>query len=162
MCLQRLILCTMTQDMIKIRKAELADHAAIVAHNQAMAWETEERQLPQETVEAGVMAVLKDPNKGFYLVAEREGEVIGNLMITYEWSDWRNGWMWWFQSVYVKDAFRGKKVFAQLYAATMQMAQSAEAKELRLYVEKTNLCAQAVYKALGMEASHYDMWEVVV
>ena len=147
---------------MKIRRANLEDHKSIVAHNQAMAMETENRRLDADKIEPGVAAVLNDPNKGFYLVAEENGNVIGSLMVTYEWSDWRNGMMWWFQSVYVLPEGRGKGIFKAMYNEVMTLAKAADAKELRLYVEKENVNAQKVYAALGMRVSHYDMWEVEV
>ena len=145
-----------------IRKAQLSDLARLVEHNQMMAQETEDRTLDHDTLKAGLQAVLHDPNKGFYLVAEDNGAVIANLMITFEWSDWRNGQMWWFQSVFVRPEARGQGVFARMYAHVLDMAKAEGVKELRLYVEKTNVRAQEVYRRLGMEASHYDMWEVEV
>ena len=147
---------------MNIRRASLQDHRSIVAHNQAMAMETENRRLDAEKIEPGVMAVLQDSNKGFYLVAEDAGNIVGSLMVTNEWSDWRNGMMWWFQSVYVLPEGRGKGVFKLLYNEVMRLAKEADVKELRLYVEKENVAAQKVYAALGMQLSHYDMWEVVV
>lgn len=150
------------ENEMKIRRASVQDHQNIVAHNQAMAMETENRILESDKIEPGVAAVLNDSNKGFYLVAEENEKVIGSLMVTFEWSDWRNGIMWWFQSVYVSPEARGKGVFKALYQEVMQMAKAADAKELRLYVEKENIAAQKVYAALGMQLSHYDMWEVKV
>lgn len=145
-----------------IRKAKAADKAILADHNQAMARETEDRELNRETIEAGLASVLGDPSKGFYLVAEWDGQIVGNLMVTIEWSDWRNAPMWWFQSVYIRPEHRGKGLFSKMYREVMSAAKAAGAKELRLYVEKTNVHAQKVYEALGMAESHYLMYEVVV
>lgn len=145
-----------------IRPATAADFAVLVASNQAMALETENRQLDNDILSGGVQNLLQDPHKGFYLVAELQGQVVGNLMITTEWSDWRNGDMWWFQSVFVHTAHRGKGIFKALYLHVMALAKERGVKELRLYVERDNLVAQKVYASLGMQKSHYDMWEVGV
>ncbi len=145
-----------------IRNAELKDLPRLADHNQAMARETEDRELSREVLEAGLQEVLTHPEKGFYLVMEHEGEVVANLMVTIEWSDWRNAPMWWFQSVYVRPEHRGKGLFGQMYHEVMFQARAAGVKELRLYVEKTNTRAQRVYEKLGMEESHYLMYEVPV
>lgn len=145
-----------------IRPATTQDHAALVANNQAMAWETESRHLDDAVLSAGVRALLDDPRKGFYLVAEAEGQIVGSLMVTSEWSDWRNGEMWWFQSVYVLPAWRKHGVFKAMYAEVMRLARAGGARELRLYVERDNHVAQRTYAAMGMAHSHYDMWEVTV
>lgn len=147
---------------MKIREATPQDAALIAQFNQKMARETEGRELPDEIIQPGVRAVLEDKNKGFYLVAEEGEKVMGGLMITYEWSDWRNGPMWWFQSVFVVPEARGKGVFKQMYHHVMALAKQNGVKELRLYVEKENERAQAVYEKLGMTESHYYMYEVAV
>ncbi|MFN8394348.1 MAG: GNAT family N-acetyltransferase [Bacteroidia bacterium] len=145
---------------ITVRPATMDDHALIVANNQAMAMETENRRLEDAIVQAGVRNLLLDSSKGFYLVAEWEGRPVGNLMITREWSDWRNGDMWWFQSVYLKPEGRGKGVFSAMFRTVEDMARAEGVKELRLYVERDNHSAQKVYSKLGMKHSHYDMWEM--
>lgn len=147
---------------ITVRTATLEDHAFIVANNQAMAMETENRRLEDSVVEAGVRNLLMDKTKGFYLVAEWEGQLVGNLMVTSEWSDWRNGDMWWFQSVYLRPEGRGKGVFSAMFRTVESMARAQGVKELRLYVERDNHSAQQVYSKLGMVHSHYDMWEMVL
>ena len=147
---------------IEIRPASLSDLAVLVANNQAMAMETEDRMLDDETLRNGVRRLLEDSSKGFYLVAEIEGQIVGNLMITSEWSDWRNGEMWWFQSVYVDADHRGAGIFKALYHHVYQLAKTSGAKELRLYVEHDNVVAQKVYASMGMQKSHYEMWEVIV
>lgn len=150
------------KSQITIRPATKADFTVLVANNQAMAMETENRQLDNQILSGGVQNLLDDPNKGFYIVAEENGQVVGNLMITKEWSDWRNGDMWWFQSVFVHPEHRGKGIFKALYQHVMALAKENGIKELRLYVEHDNVVAQKVYAALGMAKSHYDMWEVGV
>ena len=144
-----------------IRTAAKADAPSIAAHNIAMAQETEDRPLDPNIVGPGVAAVFEDPSRGFYLVIEDEGKVIANLMITYEWSDWRNGNMWWFQSVYVQPAYRGKSLFSMMYDKIMEMAREQEIKEVRLYVEHENNHAQKVYEKKGMKKSYYYMYEVL-
>ncbi len=126
-----------------------------------MALETEHTSLDRSRLRAGVEALLADPAKGFYLVAESDGEVVGQLMITYEWSDWRNGTFWWIQSVYVAPAHRGRGVFKALYRRVEELAsQNGGVCGLRLYVERQNDRAKAVYEGLGMAATHYQMMEV--
>jgi GNAT superfamily N-acetyltransferase len=147
---------------IIIREATGSDLQVLIDNNQAMAWETESRHLDPATLRLGVSGLLGDRSKGFYLIAEADGEVAGSLMITSEWSDWRNGEMWWFQSVYVLPAFRSQGVFKALFRHVQALAAERGAKELRLYVERENLQAQKVYAAMGMTHSHYDMWEIGV
>jgi ribosomal protein S18 acetylase RimI-like enzyme len=147
---------------LSIRAARPADLPDLAAWNVAMAWETEHRQLDHDTVQRGVAAVFEQPRRGFYLVCERDGVAVGSLMVTYEWSDWRNGDFWWIQSVYVcPDARRGG-VFRALYAAVLQRATTAAAVGVRLYVETENRRAQATYEGLGMEACHYAMYEAML
>ena len=148
--------------MIHIRPATHADLDILQSNNLAMAMETEGRALDPQVLRAGLAHVLSDPSKGFYIVAEENGQAVGNLMVTVEWSDWRNAPMWWFQSVYVLPEARSKGVFAQMYAHVHARAQAEGVKELRLYVEKENVRAQKVYAALGMAESHYLMYEVVI
>lgn len=143
-----------------LRKASLSDIPVLTQANVAMALETEDLSLDPEVVAKGVEAVLQDASKGFYLIAEQDGEPAGNLMVTYEWSDWRNAQMWWFQSVYVQPSFRGQRLFTKMYNHIKSMAEESGAKELRLYVDKGNVNAQKVYEKLGMEECHYYMYEV--
>ena len=145
-----------------IRNAGIHDVAVLADHNQAMAVETEDRHLNREIIEAGLQEVLSHPEKGFYMVAEAEGQIVANLMITVEWSDWRNAPMWWFQSVYVRPEHRQQGVFKLMYQEVMDQARNQGVKELRLYVEKSNVRAQKVYEQLGMAESHYLMYEVEV
>jgi ribosomal protein S18 acetylase RimI-like enzyme len=145
---------------IKIRVAEKSDLASLVTFNQLMAWETEQKTLDESILCKGVAALIADHNKGFYLVAEQDKKVLGSLMVTSEWSDWRNGVFWWVQSVYISPDFRRQGVYAQLYAEVKILAeQQQNICGFRLYVEKENLIAQKTYESLGMEQSHYLMYE---
>jgi GNAT superfamily N-acetyltransferase len=145
--------------MITIRKAKPADARAIIYFQVNMAWETEEIKLVPETVTNGVIAVFDDPSRGQYYVAENEGYVIASLLITYEWSDWRNCNVWWFQSVYVAPEFRRKGVFRKMYSYIRQLAEEQDIAGLRLYVETKNSMAQKTYEALGMSSEHYSFYE---
>lgn len=148
---------------MNIRIAKPEDAAALVNFNQAMALETEGKQLDSQILESGVTAVFQDEKKGFYVVAESADEIVGGLMITFEWSDWRNSWFWWIQSVYVLPKFRGRGVYRRLYEFVIAEAESKKnVCGFRLYVEKENIAAQDVYKKLGMERSHYLMFEITV
>lgn len=146
---------------IKIRIAEKQDASALVEFNQAMALETEGKRLETEVLTKGVEAVFNDEKKGVYIVAENlKGEIIGGLMITFEWSDWRNKWFWWIQSVYILPAGRGKKIYSKLYDfAKTKAREQGNVCGFRLYVEQENSHAQKVYEKVGMDASHYLMYE---
>lgn len=143
-----------------IREATLADAATIAANNSKMAMETEGRSLAPDVAGPGVAALLKDPQMGRYWVAEAEGQTVGQLMVTYEWSDWRNGMLWWIQSVYVDPGYRRRGVFSALYRHVESLA-SAESRVcgIRLYVEKENRRAQQTYAALGMTNPNYVVME---
>ena len=144
-----------------IRKGELRDARLITAFNVAMAQETEHRQLDPERVLAGVKAILKDPHKGFFLLAERNSRIVGQLMITFEWSDWRNGNFWWIQSVYVAPDQRGLGIFSDLYRHVGDLARlRKDVAGLRLYVEKNNDRARRIYENLGMSESFYALYEL--
>ncbi|MBM3794810.1 MAG: GNAT family N-acetyltransferase [Acidobacteria bacterium] len=148
---------------LSIRRATPADAEVIVRFNQAMARETEHLELDSARVEPGVAAVLEDASKGLYWLAidEASGAVVGQLMITYEWSDWRNGVFWWIQSVYVDPAARGQGVYRALYDhVKAEAASSGGVCGIRLYVERENRRAQAVYEKQGMRATDYLMYEV--
>jgi GNAT superfamily N-acetyltransferase len=125
-----------------------------------MAVETENKTLDPAVLGAGVQAVLDEPERGFYLIAEREGEAVGSLLVTYEWSDWRNGDFFWIQSVYVSPDARRTGVFRALYAGVEQRARDAGAVGLRLYVEHENTRAQQTYEGLGMQRCNYHMYEI--
>ena len=125
-----------------------------------MAWETERRRLKPATVRRGVAALIRSAAKGIYFVAVEKGEVIGQLLITYEWSDWRNGNFWWIQSVYVREDFRGHGVFRALFEYVQKLAKKRrDVCGLRLYVEAHNAGAQKTYSRLGMSKTHYEMFE---
>lgn len=145
--------------MLTVRLATLADLDTLVDGNAAMALDTENLQLDRETLRAGVEAVLTGRAPGQFSVAELDGRVVGQLLVTYEWSDWRNRPVWWIQSVHVAADARRLGVFRALYAHTRQAANAAGAAGLRLYVDTTNTRAQAVYSALGMNGGHYQVFE---
>lgn len=146
--------------MITYRDAVPADANTILDFQIAMALETEDVTLPREVTEQGIHAVFADPSKGRYFVAEEEGVVIASLMITYEWSDWRNGTVWWIQSVYVKPEARKRGIYAGLYEHVKAMVEQEPAiRGIRLYVDNRNKPAQEVYARLGMEGEHYRVFE---
>lgn len=145
---------------MKIRRAAAEDVPALIQFNQAMALETEGKRLDTETLTKGVGAVFDDASKGFYVVAEDDGGIVGGLMVTYEWSDWRNNWFWWIQSVYVLPDARGKRVYSLMYEFVKETARDVGGVcGFRLYVEKANTHAQKVYERVGMEESVYLMYE---
>jgi GNAT superfamily N-acetyltransferase len=148
---------------MNIRTANFEDVSSLVEFNQAMALETEGKRLDTQILQSGVQAVLHDEEKGFYAVAESDGRIVGGLMVTFEWSDWRDNWFWWIQSVYILPEFRGKKIYRQLYDFVKQNAEErGDVCGFRLYVEKENTNAQKVYEKCGMEASHYLMYEEMI
>jgi GNAT superfamily N-acetyltransferase len=142
---------------ITIRAATIADIPFLVECNAAMARETEHRTLDRGVLTHGTQAVFDDARRGFYLVAERDGAPAACLLTTYEWSDWRNGDWWWFQSVYVMPEHRRHGVFRALYAEVERRARAAGAVGLRLYVERDNARARQTYASLGMEEEPYRM-----
>jgi ribosomal protein S18 acetylase RimI-like enzyme len=145
---------------IEIRRAVPQDVPVLVKFNQLMAMETEGKELDTPTLTSGVNALFSDPFKGFYIVAEIEGEIAGQLMITYECSDWRNGNFWWIQSVYVAETFRKQHVFTTMYRYIENIARSnGQCCGIRLYVETNNLIAQEVYYKMGMHKTHYYLLE---
>lgn len=145
---------------IHVRAARADDRDTLAAFNAAMALETEHKALDPAVLSAGVAAVLAESKRGFYLVAECDGIVAGCLMITFEWSDWRNGDWWWLQSVYIAPEYRRHGVFRALYAQVERMAAArADVVGVRLYVERDNTHAQQTYTALGMQDAGYRMFE---
>ena len=145
---------------IKVRHATAAESVRIADFNRAMAMETEGLALDEKTVASGVVALMGHPDRGFYLVAEVDGAVAGCLLITYEWSDWRNKMFWWIQSVYVKPEMRGTHVYSALDDKVRELAAEAgNVCGLRLYVHKGNSRAQEVYRNLGMEETAYIVYE---
>lgn len=150
----------MTEQVIRRGRPEDAD--AIAEFQVIMAMETENKKLVSENVLTAVKAVFEDDSKGFYLVCEISGQVVGSLLITYEWSDWRNTNMWYIQSVFVDKEFRGRGIFKSLYHKVVELAKEQGVKVVRLYVETENERAQKVYESLGMKRMPYYMYDVNV
>ncbi len=153
-----------TSAHIFVRLGTVADLETIISFSMAMAWETERRLLDHHRLRQGILAVLNNPEHGFFLVAECAngipGHIIGQLMITYEWSDWRNGVFWWVQSVYVDPSWRRQGVYRLLHQSIIQQAQNSEKVcGVRLYVEHRNRAAQSVYRQVGMSPSGYVVFE---
>ena len=145
---------------ITVRPARLSDLDILVRFSAAMAEETEGRKLDLERLRQGTAAVLASTERGEYLVAETGAAVIGQLLITYEWSDWRNGTFWWIQSVYVEPTMRRQGIFRTLHDYVLQEAQRrADVCGIRLYVEKDNAGARAAYSRLGMLLTAYQVYE---
>lgn len=145
---------------IAYREATPDDAESIIEFQLAMARETEELRLDREILTRGVHAVFADPSLGRYFVAEGDGRVVASLMITYEWSDWRSGMVWWIQSVYVTPEFRRRGIYAGLYQHVRAMVEAEPAiRGIRLYVDNRNKPAQEVYARLGMEGEHYRVFE---
>jgi GNAT superfamily N-acetyltransferase len=153
------MLKAMNDRRLSVRAAGVGDLEALVAANVALAEETEHVRLDVDTLRQGILALLESRAPGGYWVAELEGRVVGQLLITFEWSDWRNCMVWWIQSVYVVPDARKRGVLKALYAEARRQALSAGAGGLRLYVDTTNTVAQAVYAALGMHGDHYRVFE---
>jgi GNAT superfamily N-acetyltransferase len=151
--------CVNVCAVLSIRLAGPSDLAFIVASNQRLAQETEHLQLNSDTLREGVRAMLEGRVPGRYWIAERDGEPVAQLMITFEWSDWRNRMIWWIQSVYVAPEARKFGVFRALYGHAKAEAQAAGAGGLRLYVDTSNTRAQAVYTSIGMNGDHYRVFE---
>lgn len=145
---------------VTVRRATAADADTVAEYNRRLALETEGKTLDPATLAAGVAALLADPRKGFYLVSEEDGTVAGQLGITTEWSDWRNGWWWWIQSVYVRAESRRRGVFRVLYDEVGRLARAdGSVIGLRLYVEKDNRAAQQTYRQFGMELMPFLMFD---
>jgi GNAT superfamily N-acetyltransferase len=146
---------------IAVRRAVLADKSVVAEFNVRLAAESEGLRLEPACVQAGVEAVLREPTKGVYYVAEVNGVVAGQTMITYEWSDWRNGNLWWIQSVYVKPEFRGHGVFRRLFEHVRALAsEEKDVPVLRLYVHTDNTRAHRSYEKLGMSRTKYEVFEL--
>ncbi|MDA1074959.1 MAG: GNAT family N-acetyltransferase [Proteobacteria bacterium] len=145
---------------IAIRPGTSADVARIAGFNAAMAAESEDKGLDLAVLTQGVRYLMDNPREGYYLMAEVEGEAAGTLMVTFEWSDWRNGRFWWIQSVYVAPHFRRLGVYRAMHQAVSDAAhQDPQACGIRLYVERENTGAQATYKTIGMVETHYRLYE---
>lgn len=143
-----------------IRDAHAGDRATLVRFAAAMAHETEGVALDPATLAAGVAALLADPGKGRVFLLEEDGAPVATLMLTTEWSDWRNGWFWWIQSVYVEPAHRGRGHYRRLHEhVTALAAQERDVYGLRLYVERENTTAQRAYRSLGMFETAYRLYE---
>jgi GNAT superfamily N-acetyltransferase len=144
-----------------IRNATRDDIAFLADCNIAMAWESEKKRLDRDVLTRGIVAVFDHPERGFYIVAERDGARAGSLLITHEWSDWRNGGWWWIQSVYVMPDARRSGVFTAMYREIESRGRvTSGVIGLRLYVEKENAGAQSTYAALGMEPAYYSLYQV--
>ncbi len=148
--------------MIRIRDATEADAGVVAEFNARLATETEGKTLGRDRLNPGVRAILADPaGRGRYFLAEIGDEVVGQLAVTYEWSDWRNGWFWWFQSVYVRPESRQAGVFTAMYDHVLSLARDRDdVCGLRLYVDDRNSAAQAVYAARGMARAGYQVMEL--
>jgi ribosomal protein S18 acetylase RimI-like enzyme len=145
---------------MRIRVATPDDAATLVEFNAAMARETERKELLPEVIGAGVRSLLANPASGFYVLAEEDGQVVGSLMITKEWSDWRNGDFWWIQSVYVQPEARRRGVYRSLYRHVQDLAAADPGVcGFRLYVDRDNAAAQGTYGALGMKRTRYLVFE---
>ena len=151
-------------DHLHVRRARIEDAPVIAAFSAAMALETEGRHLDRERLHDGTMALLQSPARGFFMVAELEQngncQLVGQLMITYEWSEWRNGAFWWIQSVYVDPAWRRKGVYRRLHDTVVAIGKAdTRMCGIRLYVARDNRAAQNVYRRVGLASSMYDVYE---
>ena len=145
---------------IRFREAQPADAPLIKQFQIWMARETEDVALDPPTVERGVDAVFRDPSLGRYYVAQSGDDILASLLITFEWSDWRNGVVWWIQSVYVREEHRGKRVYSGLYDfIRARVSDDPSIRGIRLYVDERNTAAQEVYRRLGMDGDHYKVFE---
>jgi GNAT superfamily N-acetyltransferase len=144
---------------VAVRPARLDDAAAIVDFNHRLALETEEKKLDHETLVKGVDAILRDPRLGRYFVAVEGDRVVGQMAVTEEWSDWRNGRLWWLQSVYVDAKWRGRGVFRLLLNKVGSLGRETGVVGLRLYVERTNQRAQQTYGRCGLRDAGYVVME---
>ena len=146
---------------VRVKRATIADVDTIVDFNAAMARETENIILSRQRLTEGVNSVFEDSTKGFYVVAEYGGRIVGQMMITYEWSDWRNGFFWWIQSVYVLSSHRRMGIFRSLFDHVKRMAENTpNVCGLRLYVANENHAAKQTYQNLDMKKSHYEFYEM--
>lgn len=145
---------------LSIRRAGPADAAVVAEFNQLLALESEAKTLDAAVLSAGVAAGLDDSSKSIYFLAEEDGEAVGQMMYTTEWSDWRNGWFWWIQSVYVRPQARRRGVFRALFEHVHLAARDdGQVIGLRLYVERENRVAQKTYQSMGMEPAGYLVFE---
>jgi GNAT superfamily N-acetyltransferase len=146
--------------MIHIQKAALTHVDVLIDFQQRLALESEGVQLSGETLRAGMNAMFTDPSKGSYYIAMEDEVIVGCHSVTFEWSDWRNGMVWWLQSVYVKESHRKKGIFKMMYDNIITIIKGQpELIGLRLYVDKSNTRAMKVYESMGMDGSHYTVYE---
>ena len=145
---------------ITVRQGTTADASQVCEFNRLLALESEGKTLDMNVLQKGVAAILADPHKGLYFLAEGESQMLGQISVTFEWSDWRNGWFWWIQSVYVRPEARRRGMFRALYEYVQQAARAEpQVIGLRLYVERDNQPAQRTYQRLGMHATGYLVLE---
>ena len=145
---------------IEVRRATAADVELVCEFNRLLALESESKTLDSSVLRVGVTAVLADPAKGLYFLATDGAAILGQIGVTYEWSDWRNGWFWWIQSVYVRPEYRRRGVFRSLFEHVEQAArQDPEVIGLRLCVERANTAAEQTYRTLGMDDTGYFVLE---
>lgn len=145
---------------LAIRRAAPEDAEVVVEFNQRLAEESEGKTLEAQLLAPGVRAVLEDAHKGVYFLACERGQVVGQMAVTFEWSDWRNGWFWWIQSVYVRKEARRQGVFSALFGHVLQQARAdGTVIGLRLYVDRENTAAQKTYQSLGLEPTSYFVME---
>ena len=145
---------------VSIRQATLSDAKLIAEFNTSMALETEGMELIPEIILSGVRKLINNDSLGYYLVAEANHQIVGSLMVTTEWSDWRNGQFWWIQSVYVIPSWRRRGLYRRLYETVKELADKNDnVCGFRLYVEKENTIAQSTYDDVGMHETHYKMYE---
>lgn len=145
---------------IQVRQATRGDAEIVAQFNELMAMETESRRLDPVTIRAGVSAALEDATRGVYFLAESGGQVVGQLLVTLEWSDWRSGWFWWIQSVFVRESDRRAGVYRMLHEHVRAEAmRRGDVRGIRLYVDHENAHAQEVYRRMGMVKTHYHLYE---
>ncbi len=143
-----------------IRRALAQDAAELAEFNRNMARETEGVELIPEVIAAGVRGMIDNPERGFYLVVELDNGIQASLMVTFEWSDWRNGMFWWIQSVYVRPDYRRQGLYRELYTHVKELAEQQDAVcGFRLYVERDNDVARQTYRRLGMQETDYRIFE---
>ncbi len=143
-----------------VRQGIESDSETLIEFNRAMARETEDRELPLNLIKPGVESFLKHREYGFYVIAEKDSEIVGSLMITFEWSDWRNGLFWWIQSVYVKPEFRRQGVYSSMHNYVRELAkEKGNIVGLRLYAERNNETAHKTYESNNMHKTIYIMYE---
>lgn len=143
-----------------VRPARRSDAELLVEFNRALARETEALELELDVLTRGVRAALSDPGRGEYRICELDGVACASLLITREWSDWRCGWVWWIQSVFVAPSARLRGTYRALHTSVLNDARRCGAKGVRLYVERSNAGAQRTYESVGMARSHYELFEV--